>query len=1047
MSALSRLASPFLVSLIFAVAFAEGPTNEEKLATKIMEASGRHGGVIVHIGCGDGKLTTALKLDDRFVVQGLDRDAKHIEAARKLLHEQGIYGVATAVVFNGQRLPYAENLVNLIVATGPTDVSEAEMMRVLAPGGAIAICDVEQGGVAITEKPWPDEIDQWTHYLHSASGNPVAHDTVVGPPRHYQWLADPLWQRSHESDSSVRGMVTANGRLFYIVDEGPTSLLGPHRLPDKWFLTARDAFNGVELWKTPIKDWGWQAWKPSWFTPRPGDIPLNIQKRLVAVDDCVYITLGYRAPVSELDARTGEVLRTFEETERTAEILHDGDKLVLSIMPADSNRPRLMAIDLSTGKTQWTSEQDYDGTTTCYYRFTAMGGSVEPAKVDPTLNIATDGRIIALLDGGDVVAVDAENGKERWRATFPLVEADYNAGRIKAGKTLWRGTLIVEDGVVLHASPNQLAAFDAATGKQLWTQPKKYLQHLWFEWMDVFVIDGLVWTWSAELRHGQLVGGGKSAWPATINGYDLHTGETKKKVALGNIFKTHHHHRCYRNKATSNYIIASRRGSEFVDLVHGEHTVDNWLRGTCHLGMMPANGLQYAPPHPCQCYIDEKLNGLSAVAGTSEKAAAGTKIDEDMPRLTRGPRFHPLRGCQAPSNTYWATFRHNSMRTGASPTGLPKDVKLLWRRKIGRKVASPIVVADQVFVAKPDEHQVVALNAETGDETWRFTANGRIDSPPTWHLNRVVVFGSADGHVYCVDAENGDLMWRFRAAPQNRMIAAFGQLESAWPVHGSVLVVEDTVYFAAGRTSQLDGGIWLFALDIDTGEIQNQSQLAGPHYTVEGLDQNYKLPMGTLPDILQGDDQLIYMRDLVFNQKFEQQELTPRETSSRIVAPGGMLDESYFKRIPWSLKPGGPNARMVVHDEDNAYCVRMFDSLKGLDPKVYFTPGKAGYLLFALPKRGGKALWSQRVPVRVNTMAVAGEDLLFAGYPDVVDPNDPLASFEGRLGGVLAARAKADGKELWSHELTAPPAFNGLAVSEGRIYISLRDGSIACFGE
>jgi len=1047
MSTHSHPIAVLTVVSLFSTVLANEPTKEEKLAAKIIENSNLHGGVIVHLGCGDGKLTAALKLDDRFVVQGLDKDVKNIEAAREYLQSREVYGDVSAMVFDGRRLPYAENLINLIVLTGPTDVPEREVIRVLAPVGAIATCDFEQGSVSITRKPWPAEIDQWTHYLHSANGNPVARDTVVGPPRHYQWLAGPLWQRSHESDSSVRGMVTAGGRLFYIVDEGPTSLLGPHRLPDKWFLTARDAFNGVELWKAPIKDWGWQAWKPSWFTPRPGDIPLNIQKRLVAVGDRVYATLGYRAPVCELDASTGETLRTFEGSERTAEILLHGERLVLSIMPADTNRPRLMTIDLSTGETKWTSEKDYGGTTTCYYRFTAMRGSVEPAKVDPTLNIATDGKIIALLDGGDVVAVDAENGKEKWRATFPLVEADHNAGRIKAGKTLWRGTLIVEDDVVLHASPNQLAAFDADTGKQLWTQPKKYLQHLWFEWMDVFVIDGLVWTWSAEVQRGQLVGGGNSSWPVTVNGYDLRTGEMKRNVPLGNIFKTHHHHRCYRNKATTNYIIASRRGTEFVDLVNGEHTVDNWLRGTCHLGMMPANGLQYAPPHPCQCYIDEKLNGLNAVAGTSQAALAGTQVDEDSPRLTRGPHFDPLRGCQAPSNTYWSTFRYNSMRTGASPTELPREVKLLWQKQIGRKVAAPIVVADQVFLSKPDEHQVVALNAETGKQVWQFTAGGRIDSPPTWHLNRVVVFGSADGHVYCVDAENGGLMWRFRAAPQDRMIGAFGQLESAWPVHGSVLVVGDTVYFAAGRTSQLDGGIWLFALDIATGEIRQESKLAGPHYTVDGLEQNYKLPMGTLPDILQGDDRLVYMRDLVFNKKFEQQDLTPKETSSHIMAPGGMLDESYFKRIPWSLKPGSPYARMVVHDKDTAYCARMFDSLQGLDPKVYFTPGKAGYLLFALPKRGGKEIWSQRVPVRVNTMAVATDDLLYAGYPDVVDAADPLASFEGRLGGVLAARAKADGEKLWSHKLTAPPTFNGLAVSEGRIYISLKDGSIVCFGE
>ncbi len=62
-----------------------------------------------------------------------------------------------------------------------------------------------------------------------------------------------------------------------------------------------------------------------------------------------------------------------------------------------------------------------------------------------------------------------------------------------------------------------------------------------------------------------------------VYGYDLHTGKLAKKVPLGNIFKTYHHHRCYRNKATLRYIIASRRGSEFVDLEEGNHSIHNWV--------------------------------------------------------------------------------------------------------------------------------------------------------------------------------------------------------------------------------------------------------------------------------------------------------------------------------------------------------------------------------------------------------------------------------------------------------------------------------------
>ena len=46
--------------------------------------------------------------------------------------------------------------------------------------------------------------------------------------------------------------------MFYIMDEAPISLPGDHALPDKWCLAARDAFNGVLLWKVPIERWGWR---------------------------------------------------------------------------------------------------------------------------------------------------------------------------------------------------------------------------------------------------------------------------------------------------------------------------------------------------------------------------------------------------------------------------------------------------------------------------------------------------------------------------------------------------------------------------------------------------------------------------------------------------------------------------------------------------------------------------------------------------------------------------------------------------------------------
>ncbi|HUV66585.1 MAG TPA: PQQ-binding-like beta-propeller repeat protein [Sedimentisphaerales bacterium] len=1077
--------------------FAQGTSQAPAAAKLITASSGCPGGICVVLGGRTSDLALAVSKQGPYVVQALVPDEASLDQTRSALRAGGAYGLVSADRSTYEYLPYAENLINIVVVQDYADAASQglsidEVFRVLAPLGAAyfgnpqAADNTETGwietltaklsesGFSATQvltdaatwvrvvKPWPKDIDEWTHYLHGADGNAVAQDRVVGPPEHYQWISEPLWLRSHESDSSVRTMVSSRGRLFYIADEAPISLVGDHDLPDKWFLTARDAFNGVLLWKVPIEDWGWRAWKPSWFSPRPGDIPLNIQKRLVAVAEKLYVTLGYRAPVSEIDGGTGKLLKTYDATARTAEILYHEGSLILTVLENDG--ARIKRVDAQSGKTLWTCENSYRGTVTDYYRFTAMHGSVPPAEVDPTLNIATDGAVVALLDGQDVVCLDFKSGKESWRARFPLVEADFKAGGINAQRTLWSGTLIVRDGAVVHASPNQLAAFSARSGEILWQQPKKFLQHLWFEWKDVFVIDGLVWTWSAETVREPLETDGRptksmSVWPVSANGYDLHTGKLTREVPLGNIFKTYHHHRCYRNKATVRYILASRRGSEFVDLEEGNHSIHNWVRGTCHVGMMPANGLQYAPPHPCVCYIEEKLNGMNALAPRipSQYRRAEREVSE---RLERGPAYGQIRGTSDPrlrgdrlapaeaggrATNDWPAYRHDSLRSGAAQTEVPAALKLLWQSTVGRKLSAPVVADGRVFVSLIDEHHVAALDGNNGRKIWESAAGARVDSPPTYYRG-TVIFGSRDGWVYCLRAADGARLWRFAAAPRDRRIGAFGQLESAWPVHGSVLVQDGIAYFAAGRSSELDGGIYLYGVDALSGELRCQTKLEGPHYNVGNISQNYQLPMGALPDILQGDGRLIYMRELTFSGKLEKQDLPPRQTSDRVSPKATLLDDSYFKRTPWYFGGADNYARLIVHDERTAYFVRMFDSLQGLDPNVYFTPGKKGYLLFGIDRTTGRQTWAQRLPVRVNAMVVTPNLLFIAGPPDVVDPQDPLGAFEGRKGAVLLAIDRTSGGEMWRYSLPSPPAFDGLAAAAGRLYMALQDGGIACFG-
>ena len=107
----------------------------EQSAKDILRASGIKGGLVVQLGCGDGKLTTALRAGDSFIVQGLDTDPTNVEKARAHFRPLGLGGKVSADAFDGQQLPYVDNLVNLVVAEDLGKVAMAEVMRVLCPGG------------------------------------------------------------------------------------------------------------------------------------------------------------------------------------------------------------------------------------------------------------------------------------------------------------------------------------------------------------------------------------------------------------------------------------------------------------------------------------------------------------------------------------------------------------------------------------------------------------------------------------------------------------------------------------------------------------------------------------------------------------------------------------------------------------------------------------------------------------------------------------------------------------------------------------------------
>jgi outer membrane protein assembly factor BamB len=291
-------------------------------------------------------------------------------------------------------------------------------------------------------------------------------------------------------------------------------------------------------------------------------------------------------------------------------------------------------------------------------------------------------------------------------------------------------------------------------------------------------------------------------------------------------------------------------------------------------------------------------------------------------------------------------------------------------------------------------------------------------------------------------------------------MGAFGQLESAWPVHGSILVKDDVAYFAAGRSSYLDGGIHLCALDPITGKVLDKQVLYSPDPNTGKMPSgDARTIPGVLADVLVSDGSSIYMRqEKVFSRGSENDPVA--RNRPHLLATGGFRDESWFNRTQWAVGAVA-RAQLLVFDEQTAYAIQAYP---GTGRSNFFRPGDRGYLLFARlleassPRNsstGGsrsrakdkksKQRWATRVPVRVIAMVLAGQNLFIAGPPDVVVDDDHLAAFEGRKGAGLWAVSAVDGAKLAQYELKHEPVFDGMAAAGGRLYIATANGEVLCF--
>jgi len=1054
---------------------------------EIASAAGVGGGLVVHVGCGDGKLTASLRATDSYVVQGLDTDRRNVDAARRHIKALGIYGKVTADVFDGERLPYTDNLVNLLVVSDGYRVPKGEMLRVLAPLGVAYVKGA--GRWQKTVKPWPKDIDEWTHYLHGPDNNAVARDTVVGPPRHMQWLGNPQWTRNHHKLNSISSVVTAKGRLFYIFDEATAANMG---VPGKWSIFGRDAFSGILLWKK-----GMDSWTRHTVGFRSG--PPQVTRLLVASGDRLYAPLGLSAPVSAMDAATGKTLKTYAGTEGAEEIVFaDGTLLVLKGSPVAEhasghgkfkgtfklpNAKSVIAMAAETGRKRW--------------EWSGQGSNPRPET------LASDGRRVYFQVGEGVTCLDLGSGKELWKygdggkAKPNAPPKGKRRGRGRGGISYGKHVLVVSDGVVLCILSRQLTALSASDGKKLWATGGG--GGGFHAPAALFVIDGHVWKGDHPRD---------SVAPPPVNDFnvalDLRTGRaSRKNDIMVDIQTSGHHHRCFREKATDRYIITGKRGIEMMDLAGSDHSRNNWVRGTCQYGVMPANGLMYAPPHSCGCYMASLLKGFWALAADRPVVADPKRKVADAGRLEKGPAYgrRPAAAGARGDAESWPCYRHDPLRSGVAGTAVPTGLARAWNTNIGGRLTQPVVAGGKVVLSAIDECTVYALDERSGKVAWKHVAGGRVDSPPATYKG-TVLFGSADGRVNCLRLSDGELAWRFLAAPADVRAVAYDQVESLWPVHGSVLVLNGVAYCSAGRSTWIDGGIHLYGLDPATGRIVHKSRYESRHpkrkegkqsakkehntkrsqntsdyktFLQPDLSDSFSMAGGTVSDVLVSDGSNVFLHQVKYDAKLTRQ----KNMSRHLLSTSSLLDgtENHrshwvlgtgdFSMVPvaysWIVNRGGwggrggtavasPMAVMMVYDDGAVWGVRRKGGANGryLVFKVGNKPFSADEPSLPdfrkVPKgQGVQVVWQKDLPVRARAMLKSGDNLYVGAMPVAIPGGDPHAAYEGRQGGMIWVVSAKDGSKVAEHKIESPVVWDGMAAANGRLFLSTQKGELQCW--
>lgn len=1055
----------------------------EPILQDVLTQIGISRGICSVPACGDGSRALEMARRTQFLVHAFDRDWAHVkELAAKAVEQRFWDGRLVVERLTTDRLPYADNLVDLIVLDDPHGVVTEEIRRVLRPRGWVLLksdpetrATLQQLGFQIrsvgntwtlARKPPLAGTDDWSHWAHGPDNNPVSKDSVIRAPYMTQWFGKPYFHAMPVITTASAGRVfVATGHIAHHDREIPTLNT----------IVARNGYNGRVLWERHL---------PEGY--------LVHRSAFVATEDVFYLMDG--DGILQLDAETGEevgriqiaglegTLMWMAKVGNTMYVLagpHDPPAETMKVhanfrgwgwshvdrnySPDGKHQIRwgfgniIAAFDLARNKVLWRHERSH---------------------IDSRAMAILGERLFYYIPGQRLACLDRRNGEPLWlneeQDKLSLIEQEAVGLRGTPGFRTEPMLLATPVGVFIQGQKRMnVAGFSLDNGRFLWSR-RKYHNN-----PNMLYVNGRLYISGIE-RNGAV----QELGPKTGDSVDnLHFSKGS----------------CTRMTGSPEGLYCRGEGLGRYDFQTGVYTAERTARPGCNDGAIAANGLLYVGPWLCDCNL--AILGQMVLAPAGNYQAHDRVVSEDSLEPGASP---VVDASEHPDDLDWPTYRADNHRTASSSAHIPSSAYLLWKCAplTGHSLPTPpVAVGDRVFVAGSDGF-VRCVSADDGTEHWRFATGGPVMAAPTVWKGRVFV-GSGDGYVYCLDAISGTLAWRFRVAPVERRIMVYGHLSSNWPVNSGVLVYEGTAYAAAGIVFR--DGTHVVALDAATGQLKWQNGAAG-----KPINNQYELQaassLGTLAtgngrlwlasgnvvapvsfDLATGEVEVIPARRIpvwntVMAQKPEPAGRDLMVFADRIIIHGGRLlygNEGHeVSSAQFSFRAIDDRGRLVGPAfTPTRHCVVP----PAWDNDVFITPTSrygnvVAWKTSGVISRLGETLklmteMDEQIPGetpekwgeynRVGQVFSAAERAMRSAsmWPAVLDELYATAVarnaviFTGRHRSVqdqwfVAARSKFDGKALWAVELPCEPTLGGLSIDRhGRVLVSLCDGTFVSVGE